>query len=250
MNPSDEQIKAWLASYSGVDGGDPHAPVWVCGIEHGGECEPLADPLVPEMCPGAWTDDYKRSHPDYPKWQYNQKVAKLLVAVRALHEHGHVDPHIAGWREYIRDDLYAVRDDIRIPSFKLNLFPLSSRSVEDRDWADAYGAHASLRDKAAYRELCRKGGRFEFLRAQRARFRPKVVIGTGITFSDDFALAFGFNGSREEFEIRDGRQNQRRCHRHADATGVLIVTPFFGGRHGVNSNGLLVDLAQHVANVL
>lgn len=30
-----QQVKEWACSFSGCDGGNPNAPIWLCGIEWG-----------------------------------------------------------------------------------------------------------------------------------------------------------------------------------------------------------------------
>jgi hypothetical protein len=232
-------INEYFASFAGCDGGNLGADVWVCGIEHGGEFDPLKEGIEPDLEPSSWTEEYKQQHPKYTTWQYNQKVAKLMVALRHIRNNEAPVAPPSEWCSYIKDELYTSDGE----SFKLNLFPFSAPSTNDPNWKDAY---PGLGDRANYRKLCQEQ-RFPFFVRKRKEQRPKVIVGTGITYVDDFSQAFGFpSESRTEFQIQY-RDTHRDCFKFSDSGSTLIVCPFFGGRYGVNSNGLLMDLARHVA---
>lgn len=239
MNDMTKELNEFLGSYSGIDGGNPKASIWICGIEHGGNSELPEGPLKPEFKWPSWGDDFRRDHPDYKNWQYHQKVAKLMVALRELRSKPVSPPKIDGWGEYLEDELYVFNGDCS----KLNLFPLSSPSVVSPAWQTSYSKRLGLESKVAYYERCRDI-RFPFLRKVREEFKPKVILGTGKTFRKDFAHAFGFEPEwHEHLEINDGCR-RRDCYVYEDADGLLIVCPFFGGRYGINSDGLLIELAK------
>jgi transcriptional activator of eps genes len=239
MKYSADQINRFLASFSGCDGGNLNAEIWVCGIEPGGGFDPLNEGLEPDDVPFWWSAEYKRKWPRYTKLQYNQRVAKLMVLLGQIQENKAPELNDSEWRDYIKDKLYSNDGE----SLKLNLFPLSAPSTIDARWKDAYPA---LGDRANYQKLCQEH-RFPFFTQKRKEQRPKVIIGTGVTYIHDFADAFGFPIERSKpFEIRSGDAS-RNCFRFTDAGSTLIVCPFFGGRYGVNSHGLLIDLAKHVA---
>ncbi|MDA8384151.1 MAG: hypothetical protein M0037_14055 [Betaproteobacteria bacterium] len=233
----------FLASWSGVDGGNPSADVWICGIEHGGSLDPVTD-LDPVPEPASWTDDFKKQNPKFQTWQYNQKAAKLLVALNSLQRDLGQQPSLEGWKPYMAEKLY-VRDG---ESFKLNLFPLASPKVDSAEWNLVYAQHPALRDKGAYRERCRKV-RFPFFKDMRHHYKPKIIVGTGKTFRDDFARAFGFHGLGERRPIGAG-QRQRECLVYGDHGSTLVVTPFFGGRYGLNGDDHLVALSRLLAEYL
>lgn len=244
MSDGDEDFDRFIASFAGIDGGNRHADLWICGIEHGGELEKPGSLLEPERRPGSWTQTFKEKPTDFYRWQYHQKVAKLLIALDALSNAPAATPDISpqAYRPFMADKLYAKDGQ----NFKLNLFPLASPSVNSEAWRQAYRGHPYLEEKSSYYGRCREK-RFPFLRRLRAKYRPNVVIGTGITFKEDFAKAFGFEGPPEELALEPRQSSTRSYFRYEDATGVLYVTPFFGGRYGLNSNALIVELARHLA---
>ena len=238
MNDGDK-IRDYLASYRGIDGGNPNAPVWICGIEHGGKSDKGVPDLSAESNPGSWTEQFKQKFKDFSTWPYHQKVAKLMVALRRNHPGSDQHDSVDGWRKYLAEELYVLEGE----TFKLNLFPLASPRDNDDKWFDDYGARIGMTIKDEYRELCR-GARFDFLRRLREHHRPRLVLGTGRMYRNDFANAFGFSGTRpEQMDIRFGNAS-RECFVYRDEDGTLVVCPFFGGRNGVNSHGLIWELSR------
>jgi transcriptional activator of eps genes len=231
-------LNKFLASWSGCDGGNPKASIWICGIEHGGACEPDT-PLCEEKNPGAWDEKFISSHPDFRTWQYHRKVAKLMLAIARLRKprrEGHAKDYLA----YMKEELY-VRDG---DTFKLNLFPFSSPSTSPSHWERVYEPVLEM-TRQEYGELCHQD-RFSFFAGKRREYSPKVVLGTGKTYRNSFAHAFGFpDMPPERFFI-----GQRECWRYKDYGSTLIVTPFFGGRWGMNSDALLEELAKEIAGIL
>ena len=180
-------IDAFIASYAGIDGGNPKASIWICGIEHGGDFESLEMPLKPERTLSSWDDDFRKKYPKYHTWQYHRKVAKLMVALRGLQdEPTSLSLRVDACRQYLKDELYVAGGE----SFKLNLFPLSSPSVNSSKWQEFYSEHLGFESKDFYYKRCRDV-RFPFLKKMRDEFRPHIILGTGKTFKCDFADAFG-----------------------------------------------------------
>ena len=239
------QVEKFLGSYAGMDGGNADAPVWICGIEHGGGFEDLQTALKPEKTPGCWNAEFRGKNPTFATWQYHQKVAKLLVAARRLRSGLAATATVDGWSRYMAEELYE-RDG---ETFKLNLYPLASPSVNALGWADAYASIPALRDKKAYYEACRTF-RFPFIREIRRRFGPKLILGTGKGYRDRFVEAFGFDGCAPEQVTLETPSVRRHCTVYRDSTGTLIVSPFFGGRHGMNSDAVIIKLAILVVKEL
>lgn len=244
MGDGDQDFDRFIGSFAGVDGGNPDADLWICGIEHGGALEDLGTKLQPEPHPGAWTPEFRADHPDFYRWQYHQKVAKLLIALEALLSGDDANPDLSphAYRPYMAEKLYVEGGR----NFKLNLFPLASPYVRSDAWAQAYRSHPYLEDKSTYYQRCREK-RFPFFRQIRAQHAPKVIIGTGVTFKDAFASAFGFDGQPDEFVLSTSDPVARRCFRYQEEGAALYVTPFLGGPHGLNSNALITELARVIA---
>ncbi|WP_155640784.1 hypothetical protein [Burkholderia pseudomultivorans] len=109
-----------------------------------------------------------------------------------------------------------------------------------------------LADIPTYRQICREGGRFNFMRKQAIRFRPKLILGTGVQFKKDFACAFGFE-DYEEREVPVSMNSATRTlyvrqQRQADGTTTTrVICPFPGAPSGLNSNALLNELSRELA---
>jgi transcriptional activator of eps genes len=138
--------------------------------------------------------------------------------------------------------------------FKLNLFPLQCSSVSAADWTEYHGQQPELANKESYRQLCRDGGRFAFIRRTVDYHRPKVIFASGVQFRSDFVDAFGFEGSPREIHIEDGNQARTLfAYERNDARGgkmTLVVSPFPGSRHGLNSNKLMEEAGKTPVAVL
>lgn len=234
-----EQMNAYLASFTGIDGGNPRGPIWICGIEYGGEFDAPGEDLKPEIEPAAWGPAFRAKHPRYYKWPYHQKVAKLLVSLRRLRTDPAKEPDLDSWRLYMATELYDRAGD----SFKLNLFPFSSPRVQTAGWDEAYRLLPGIDSKAAYYNLCR-GVRFRFLEKLRGTFQPRVIVGTGKGFQEDFASAFGFAGKNFEEVMLQHDGSTRVCFLYRDGSCTLIVCPFLGGPYGLSSDGLIRELAK------
>ena len=245
MAVTSRELADFLASYAGMDGGRPESSIWICGIEYGGGFEDLGSGLAPITAHGSWDAGFKQMHPDFVYWPYHQKVAKLMVALRALRHGARDEPATDGWREYLSRDLYAPDGE----TFKLNLYPLASPSVTARGWAEAYGSIPALRDKPTYHETCRSL-RFPFIREIRHRFAPRLILGTGRTYVHRFVEAFGFEGRTPESVTLEAAGARRACTVYRDQTGTLVVSPFLGGRFGINSDALAIELAKVLAREL
>ncbi|WP_152530766.1 hypothetical protein [Paraburkholderia dilworthii] len=247
-----DELCDYFRSFAGMDGGNlEKAKLWLCGIEHGQGCATLED-VTPEHKPGAWSvgrrvQEGKGEHRTWPLWE---KAAKIVVGIRRnVLEEAHKDPGSLTWQHYRDNFLYGQE----AYEFKLNLFPLACPGVNSRNWASAHDVQPELRDKEQYRNLCRNGGRFEFMRELRKTHHPKVIIATGKTSLEDFVNAFGFEDCpHEEIVIGNrGSECQLFVYVDRDADGSqtrLVVTPFFSYRRNcLNTDELLEALASCVA---
>ncbi len=235
----DSLIESWL----GCDGGNRKANIWICGIEYGGGFDDIKELITKESSKRIedrfWDNEFRERHPNYSAWPYHQKVAKFMLAVSQSHDELRIS--VENYKDYMREKLYTENGD----SFKLNLFPFSSPSVSDPRWKENYQTICTNRDE--YYDRCRRK-RFTKFSNLRKEHRPKVIIGTGITHNNYFLEAFGFRQDHE-YKMWELSHN-RRCRIYEDDLGVLVVSPFFGGRYGMNRDGLLIELAKQVAPLL
>lgn len=243
----DRELDNYLASFSGCDGGNLAAPYWICGIEWGDKVSEIEGPLEPiaqESC--SW-DQARRTDKPAPgeksfeersiTWAYHQKVAKLLLSIHDLRQgklRADIDLGADRYKNYMRTDLYT--SEAGGEAFKLNLYPFCSPSIDS---------------PKAFRDLYQRSEhvRFPFLKEIRKKYKPKFVICTGKTKLREFILAFGFPDKPENFKISVAGGQQRDCYICSDGVSTLIVTPFFGGRYGMNSDKLIIELAYAIVGI-
>ncbi|MEX3929948.1 hypothetical protein AB4Y36_39135 [Paraburkholderia sp. BR10936] len=244
------ELSRYFASFSGMDGGNLKARLWICGIEHGSDAETLSS-IQPELEPGAWDTERRMMYAvESRKWPYWRNVAKIVVGTQsAVMARAGLAAKGPDWRRY-RDEYLYTRQGWE---FKLNLFPLASPRVVSDEWAKVHGAEPALADKENYRTLCRDGGRFEFMRRLRLEHQPRVIVATGVGSRDDFVNAFGFGGCKEEEVIIGRGAARRRLSVYIDSyayghQSVLVVTPFPGAPSGLNSTSLLEEFAAYVGS--
>lgn len=221
-----------LSNYTGLaEFGEPTAKVWVCGIEPGGEAIDL------KKWPSSKGPRYRNNSPEQDgncqntKWRYDQRVAKLLSAIKLLERADTPPPNdlLENWQHYNSHQIYRKGGS----SFKLNLFSLPKPS-------DASWPYSGI-TKAEYHVLCMQY-RFAFLKELKEKYRPKVIIGTGLMHQQSFFEAFGFKagakpslvGCLKTFSAYDGET-------------TLLVCPFFGRPM---SNLKMIELAKKVHAII
>lgn len=237
------RIEAYLASHAGNDGGNPSSGLWICGIEFGGDFDPPEAGSQPELEPNHWSEEHLKRYPDSVKAQYHQKAAKFLVALEQIRQDPSRRPILDGWRDYVANRLYTRGG----ASFKLNLFPFSSPTVKASGWWEAYGTRFCFKNKGEYFEACREL-RFKFLRENRDKYNPRIILGTGKTHLKDFASAFGFKSAESQSVRLSGGGSTRECYLLRQNASTMVVCPFFGGRYGINSDVLILELAKLVSS--
>jgi len=188
--------------------GNLDAPIWICGIEPGGEgihdlrtpseySYPYKGQSVPcwsrrfrddnlrDACRESDARDRWRAR--YVNWPFCRNSAKLAIGIVA----GDVDSQ---WREYYRPDLPSHRDDWCYGGSKgavlcLNLYPLNFSST-DVEWSSAHVDATGFASKDDYREWCQKY-RFDRIRSLAFTHRPAAIVCAGGGWREDFMSAFG-----------------------------------------------------------
>lgn len=232
-----KRIEDYICSYSGIDGGNIKARIWICGLEYGGSSDETSDMLpfhnLDDLL--GWDDKFHRQYKsDIPRWPYHRGVAKLMTSM--LHRVSGKSPGVHGWEEYRDHILYRPNGN----EFKLNLFPIPFARLSSRS-----GLPGIFRDKNEYYNFCRqKESRFGLLNKLMLRLKPKLIIATGISHRFDFANAFGFEVDvLAEKPILDKRMfiaKQPDC--------TLAVIPFFTSRFGLNSDKLIGRAGEVIVN--
>lgn len=253
VNPD---FRKWACSLSGCDGGDPHAPIWLSGIEYGyaksrGQSKEdyeaaitdyYVNELPREMALGPHEPKGSFNWHDYMTGQFNLPTTKLFTAI-----HGN------SVESYAR--IYEEVDDVRF--FKLNLYPVAFRYADSYLW-DKYKIAEStgLENKDAYRTWCLVN-RFPVVAQKVTDYNPELIIGVGIGYLADFFVCFAGAGGSENVRIGliapEGsvEKNQRRFYwsRINNGKTVLAVIPFYSSASGLNSNALLQELGRQLSKL-
>jgi hypothetical protein len=241
-----EDFAEWACSLSGCDGGNPHAETWLCGIEWGGtygseeaDMDYYQQELREEIAAGPYQPAKRYDWAEHCKYRYGISVAKLYAAYRGL--------DVESYYEHIKSF-----SDTEL--FRLNLYPVSFRNTDYGLWHRyELDKVTGFDDKELYRIWCFLY-RFPAFAERVKEFRPKLIIGTGVSYVTDFFACFaGNNGIASQIKVGDLRpqsesnKTPRRYYWCQLATGTtLAIIPFFSGSYGLNSNHLL----QQMGNIL
>lgn len=224
----------WAVQPSAGGFGDPAGSIWFCGIEPGsarsvnkgaeGDFERLkravaggAEPLRP------YDWDVNLRH-RFGLWQ-----AKLLTAIADKPQ----DSHRTACR------------NVRL--LKLNLYPVALADSRDHRWSEReFASVTGLPTKALYRAWC-EGVRFPMLARLVAEHRPRLIVGSGLSFVERFVAAFG--GATGVSRWR-GVQFEAGLRFYAiDLAGGathLAVIPFYGKPGALNSDDMVLRMGHRL----
>jgi len=248
------KFRDWACSLSGCDGGDPNARIWLSGIEWGyakdssqseSDYEEAVSKYYREELPaeienGKYTPCESYIWEDHLTYRFGQSAAKLVTAING----GDVE------------DYQQVSSLGRNASlFKLNLYPIAFRYVNDELWKKyRIDEITGLESKEIYRAWCFLN-RFPAIASIVEKHSPKLIIGTGITYLVDFLSCFsgkGGSGDIHQEEIQASVEDARSTRRFYwskinDGRTTLAVVPFFSGPNGLNSNYSLQEISKRIA---
>jgi hypothetical protein len=233
------KFEKWGKGFSGCDGGNLQGSVWFCGIEWGtGKDHPLETELnlsVSEPLQIYETaDDIFMDRASGRRYPLGVKLTKLIAAMRGR--------SVSEYRSvaYENPFLFHRRSDY----FKMNLYPVAFRNVDAKLWVDQYQRLTGLATRDQYLQWCRKH-RFPQMQSWVNRGQPKLVVGIGTTFSDDFFAAFGATGRRNHERVNDA--NLVWSNTNSGNTRIAVI-PFLGYQKGsLNSDRLLQSFAERLA---
>jgi len=227
------KFSEWATSFSGCDGGDPNAKVWLSGIEWGGGDDEAyyGDKLPREIGNGSYQPPKRYDWKDSLTYPYGRSFAKLYAAMQGR--------DVASYRE--------IGDYDGSEVFKLNLYPIAFRNTDDQLWRK-HGLErlTGFKDKYLYQAWCMLH-RFPAFSEKLREHSPEIIIGTGVTCLSEFFLCFGRHMGREEriqstqVSSENGGNTQERTiywSKISDKTHLFVI-PFFSGAGGLNSDELL-----------
>jgi len=240
-----EMLDLYFASYIGMEGGNPGGAVWFCDSAPPSRDEPLAELLAPQTEPSAWDAAYRhKNRHEMERWQSHQKIARIMAAARA--QAFGVALSERDWKEYFDHFLYARHG----AEFKLSLYPLPARMINQTSWSKAFRGQPALVPKQRYLDLCREGLRFAFIDGIRELRKPKVVVCFGERHVADFVKAFRLSEVEPVDQILQPA-DQVKTLRVFERDGTRwIICPALAGAAGLMSDVLLDAMGQYVAGWL
>lgn len=247
-----ESFSNWAKTLVGCDGGDiARSDTWVCGIEWGYAKEKgqsaddydqmlrkyYSEGLVAEMgrTAGHTHDTYDISAE--ASYRFGEKLAKLHAVIEGN--------HASQYRE-----VAAKSSGTEI--FKLNLYPIAFPETADYYWQKYELEYATgIQTKELYRVWCCLN-RFPIFAGLVETHQPRLIVGTGVGYLTQFALAFG-GRDIEGFERvclepaseKNGKAREMYVGMIRNST-LLVVTPFFGHPSGLNSDHLIQQVGNEI----
>lgn len=235
-----QQVKEWACSFSGCDGGNPNAPIWLCGIEWGlrvkdGESyyQKLAEQIMAGPIPLTQTQFPWADSLTYP---YGLSFAKLYQVIQGQAIDSHQDVKLLSGDEL----------------FKLNLYPIAFNSTDSGLWQQhGFDSLTGFSSKSLFNNWC-FFNRFPFFAELKQKHKPKLIICTGINYLTDFLMFFG--GVKQVDRIYEAKllanSPEKRTIYWTSLDGtLLVVLPFLSGRYGLNSNALLQAAGEKIATL-
>lgn len=219
------------------DGGDPGSPeqpsIWLFGIEPGwGLADEEAD-KNPEPDPEAVERLKQYSIELQMPWNFNRNAFKLLAALEGSSPDDYQEfaeraqPFVRGSTGYLKG----------------NLFPVPCNNVGK--WTARSAEMTGFSDKAEYQSWVR-ASRLPILKDQVARYRPRLVIGSGLTHLTDFLTITGTHEPPQEHGFEVNGHAKRICTARTGTVPVAIIPHLSGGSNGLNSNLSIAKAAEFI----
>ena len=250
-----EKVRNFLLSSVGFDGGDLGNPnnqsVWLCGIEWGGGyCEP--QDLLNEIDKTEnytplqkLIDNNKSLYGGYENkcvnfaHQFNRKAIKLLASLFGIDD---VVAFNKQYEPFVKD---------KKGFFKLNLFPISFKSMETND-RNKFLEVIGFKSDSEYKNFCRNikddNSRFSLIKKLREKYEPKIIICVGKTVANDFVKAF--LGKEENIIWDENKDFYYEIMEYKSGNkGLFVITRFLGGPSGLNSDQKLKECGKSIAKI-
>jgi hypothetical protein len=246
-----KNFKDWACSFSGCDGGNINAATWLCGIEWGGgsygEGKYYKEELPKEIANGKvyYDEDQPYDWKYHTSHRYGISFAKLYAAIKGKKVEEYKNLVESTWEGY--------------EIFKLNLYPIAFDSTDENLWQKyKLDTITGFDEKYIFQTWCFVN-RFPYFSDLRRKHKPKLIIGTGISFLRDFFICFGGNKKTQtriqydeiEPDLSAKVSKKRRFYWvNIDEHSTLVVIPFFSGSYGLNSNHLLQEMGNRIRAIV
>lgn len=223
----------WACSFSGCDGGNIDADIWLSGIEWGGAKENYYKELQEEISKGKYIPPEEYEWDNSLEYTYGRNVAKLFCAIKGKR----VEQYKEIVSRYNGSEL-----------FMMNLYPIAFSNTDYQLWQKyALDKITGFKEKYLFKTWCFLH-RFPFFARKTKQKTPKLIIGTGISYLTDFFVCFGgsstINTTINYGEIKAKLLANSKAIRQyywakLNNQTTIVVIPFFSGQYGLNSNYLV-----------
>ena len=240
MNKLDENFIKWACSFSGCDGGNPDAKIWVSGIESGlkDSSEYYTKRLPAEIEVGEYNPSTtNHSWKDALTYPYGRSLAKLHLA-------------IIGEKNLPYKEISRVSDGSEI--FRTNLYPIAFNSTKSELWKqNGLDRLTGFQEKHLFKTWC-FFNRFPAISRIVEKKPPKLIIGTGVSYLTDFFACYaGSLNSDNIINVGELKTKNRYYYWARIGKGTtLVVIPFFSSQSGLNSNELLQEMGEKIRELV
>lgn len=238
------EIKQFLLSFAGCDGGDIGSPdnpsIWICGIEWGGNNATLED-----VRNYFESKDWQKIHgtSDYSEnfaYPYGRVMAKLLSAIKG-------EKYCVENYQQFAEDHKLLEKDVKSGYFKMNLYPLWFKNTDTNLWDENLAELLDFRNKNEYIRWCRRY-RFIEINQWTNQYQPKLVICFGTSYEDDFNIAF--SDGYKAFNEQKIDNLTLKWKRNENGT-IVAVLPFPNvARYGLQKETTIQDFGDFLRNLL
>lgn len=212
-----------LDKFDGCEGGDPGSAttpsIWLFGVEPGWSKfdQDNTDAIVNPM-----DDGY--SIETQLQWPYNRNAFKLLAAINGI--------PVSQYREFA--SMHQPFTQGSKGYFKGNLYPYACNNLAD--WPQDAAEETGLASKAEYQKWCTEH-RWPAVKNWVDEHQPKLFIGVGNTFRDQFSLSvFGGSVELECHEVAVNGYSKKIYFGQSDGRKLVVIPHLSGGSNGLNSD--------------
>lgn len=235
-----QNFSDWALSFSGCDGGDigstENRSIWFCGIEWGEGHKDDKDELV-----SMFSKPVNKPPEGYDSWEtdlrlpFNWRAIKLLSAFQGM--------SVKDYKKFAETKKPFVQGEKGY--FKMNLYPLSFKDTSSSRWGSGFSEATGFPTKNDYKDWILKE-RAKKIREWVLRYNPKVIICVGISYANDFQVAF-MDRNLSGVEIIDGKE--LRWGVNSNGTYVFVI-PFMVNRHGLTKDSSIQLFGERMRNIV
>ncbi len=253
---ANSNFETWAKGFSGCHGGYIEKSIWICGIEWGGQYNNEQELLhefkrdVTKPPEGYCSEEGNLASP------YDRNILKIITAIygEEVSKYGEVND---------KQQPFVKNSSGQYKFFKMNLFPIAFRNTNINQWNNCFKTTTGFKDKEEYINWCCKH-RFPIIKSWVNIYKPKLIICFGKDNLDCFKEAFtgvvkksnccpNLNSnhlinagekvvSEDNFPVLGKKLHVCKTNNNV----VIVVCPFPGGRHGLNSNELLNNFGKEI----